>query len=76
MYGPLGPEREDYRTALVAYVFACAFSEKGKEPKLSDFLLKFDAEPEEPQSPEQMLAMAETLNTAFGGRDLRQRKGD
>jgi len=35
---PLAEDRADYQTALLALITASAYSSKGKQPKLEDFL--------------------------------------
>lgn len=45
---------------------------RGKKFAAKDFMPMFG--PKQQQTPEQMLAMAEQLNAAFGGLDLRKAK--
>lgn len=78
---PFGEERADLRAALVACLVANANRDLEKHPEpfeITDFLLKFDDEPEEPkkQTWQEQLAIVEMLNIAFGGKDLRQHDAD
>lgn len=70
---PFGEERADLRAGIVASTVANA----ARDPKVQrdpftpqEFMPKFEKEPTE-QTPEQMLAIVEMLNAAFGGQDLR-----
>ena len=42
---PWGEDRADWRNAQVCYYSATAFGVKGKKPKITDFLLRFDRKP-------------------------------
>ncbi len=70
---PFGEERADLRAAIVASTVA----NTARDPKTQrdpftpqEFMPKFEKETTE-QTPEQMLAIVEMLNAAFGGKDLR-----
>lgn len=62
--GPLGQERDDILTALVALVIA-NFSGSKKRHKLDEFLPKWDRRP---QSADEQLSMVKALHVMFGGR--------
>ena len=53
---PFGEERADLREAMVPFMLANAFGEKGKKPKLEDFLISnlINDEPKLRQSLEEM----------------------
>lgn len=70
---PFGEERADWRAGIVASTVA----NTARDPKVQrepftpqEFMPKFEKETTE-QTPEQMLAIVEMLNAAFGGQDLR-----
>lgn len=75
---PFGSVRGDLQAGIVASTVANVNRDPAKrsEPfSPLDFMPKWDevTEPEKPrQTWEQQLAMAEALNAAFGGQDLRQ----
>lgn len=72
---PFGEERADYRAALIAAVIANANRRKGQKPfAVKDFMPDFEGRPREPRTPEQLLSVAEMLNAALGGSDLRGRE--
>lgn len=62
--GPLGPERDDILTALLATVVHNVFAKKGK--KVKDFLPEWDRKP---QTPEDMLHTLRHLNRIYGGEE-------
>ena len=71
---PFGEERADLRAGIVAATVANA----ARDPKVQrdpftpeEFMPKFESEDSTEQTPEQMLALVEMLNAAFGGQDLR-----
>jgi hypothetical protein len=66
--GPLGTERGDIHTALLATVVANSLKgKKGRRHKLRDFLPAWH---KRRQSDDEMLAMAKTLNRMHGGRTI------
>lgn len=74
---PWGEERGDVRAGIIASTIANV----NRDPKQrrqpyspKDFMPVYDRPPQEAQSTEQMLRIAEMMNEAFGGRDLRARK--
>lgn len=71
---PFGEERADLRAGIVASVVA----NTARDPKVQrdpftpqEFMPKFESKEPTEQTPEQMLAIVEMLNAAFGGQDLR-----
>lgn len=59
-YGPLGPERGDWRAAMLAQTFAATMAgNKGRRPKLTDFLLRWSAPRR--QNPEEQLKIFRAL---------------
>lgn len=73
---PIGERRGDWQAAAIAVTIANANrdTKKRKEPfAVSDFLLRFGTADEEPekQTWQEQLRIAEMLNVAFGGVDLR-----
>jgi len=42
---PIGPERADWRAALIAWMIACAFRGKGRPPAIKDFMPEWDVQP-------------------------------
>lgn len=74
---PLGDRRGDWQAALVAATVANTSRDpkKRKEPFTpEEFLLDWAPEPEkaERQTWQEQLQIAEMLNVAYGGRDLRK----
>jgi len=74
---PLGERRGDWQAALVASTVANVNRDpkQRKDPFTpSDFLLEWstDDQERERQTWQEQLHIAEMLNVAFGGRDLRQ----
>lgn len=68
-------QREDYRPALICSVLANINRGKRKKPYTpKDFMpgSKYKGPTRPTQSPQQMLAFAEMLNTAFHGEDKRK----
>lgn len=66
----------DWHFGMVASVIANSNRDATARPEPyepQDFMLRSPPEPE--QSDETLLLMAEVLNEAMGGRDLRQKKG-
>lgn len=82
---PIGERRADYRAAQIVTALANINRDRKSHPdpfKLEDFLLKF-GEPERPRgvevdelTPDQQVFFLETLNAAFGGKDLRDSPGN
>lgn len=73
--------RSDWRAALVASVLAEINRDKKKKSEpytVSDFMPEFGpasgGAEDEAQTPEQMLAIVELWNAAYGGVDLRDKK--
>lgn len=71
---PFGEERADLRAGIVASTVA----NTARDPKTQrdpftpqEFMPKFESKEATEQTPEQMLAIVEMLNAAFGGQDLR-----
>ena len=71
---PSGEERADLRAGIVAATVA----NTARDPKVQrdpftpqEFMPKFETREATEQTPEQMLAIVEMLNAAFGGQDLR-----
>jgi hypothetical protein len=69
---PIGDERADLRSALIATVLANVNRDPKKQRafKLDDFLLRFEEKPA--QTADEMLRIAEVITAAFGGVDKRQ----
>jgi len=66
-------ERADYRTGIIAATVANAFrSKKGKAFSPEDFMPRQQRRKAvQPKTAEEMLAIVEMLNVAFGGEDKR-----
>ncbi len=65
---PVGEERADLRSGIVASVVANANRKKGTRPfKAEDFMPKFDKVVHE-QTEEEMQLAAQTMATMFGGK--------
>ncbi|GGQ07796.1 hypothetical protein BKA00_007432 [Actinomadura coerulea] len=63
--GPLGFDRADVQSAIVAATVANANRGKGKPLTPADFVPKWDRKPK--QTVEEMVQLAYALNAAFGG---------
>lgn len=73
---PFGDERGDLQAGIVASTIANALrTEKSKHFRPGDFMPVFEQDGQE-RSPEDLLAIVEQINAAFGGRDLRGRGRD
>lgn len=64
--GPIGEERADYRTAMLAYVNASLWT---KGVKLEDFLLFNLDKPQTTQTPQDILKKIQMVNAMLGGED-------
>ena len=78
---PFGERRADIRAALISSVIANVNRGKDQPPfKVEDFIIKYDQpeldEPERVQDWQQQLALVEMLNSAFGGKDQREKRND
>lgn len=60
LYGPLGPEREDRRTASLLYQTFRLWAKDPDSATLEDFLPQWAKEPAAPQSVEDVLANAQS----------------
>lgn len=70
---PFGEQRGDVRTAIVAQTVANTHRGPKQKPyKLDAFLPKYGDRATPDKTPDQLLAIAEMLNAAFGGVDLRE----
>ena len=76
---PIGDERQDYGSALVAWMVASAFSGKGARPKLEDFMPKWEKRVQG-QTQEEMtaaiMAWANQHNAALKGKEKRRGSDD
>jgi hypothetical protein len=73
---PFGEHRGDIRSAIVAQTVANVNRPKGRKPwTLDDFLPKYGQRATPEKSPEELLFLAEMINAAFGGVDLRESQG-
>lgn len=62
---PIGADRTDYQTALIAYTISVnAQRRKGRGPRFEKFIPRWWRREQEPND---MLAMAKALTTAMGG---------
>lgn len=66
--GPLGGARGDINAATIAAVVASANRGKGKQPKVSDFVPRWDKAARVRKTPEELFRIAMAANTALGGR--------
>ncbi|HET8684973.1 MAG TPA: hypothetical protein VFM54_24335 [Micromonosporaceae bacterium] len=65
LYGPLGPDRDDQLAALVAATVANALRSRGPAQKVSAFVPRWSAEPE--QDTREQLHVAAGLAAQLGG---------
>lgn len=73
---PFGEHRGDVRSAIVAQTIANVNRGKGRKPyTLDDFIPKYGVQATPEKTPDQLLYMAELLNAAFGGVDMREPTG-
>ena len=67
--------RAQYRLAMWTAWHAAAFERSKQLPKLEDILKRLDGAPAKRMTGEEMLRAVEALNTAAGGKDLRDNGG-
>lgn len=64
-YGQLGPERFDTLFGRLGMDVVAPHLKKGKKPKLKDHMVQWGGKKKHKQTPEQMLAIARSLTSAY-----------
>ncbi len=71
----MAAETAGYRRDLWAAWHVAAFTRQKRLPNLARIMRKLDDRAPEKKSPEQLLMAIEMINVAFGGKDLRKKRG-
>lgn len=75
MRGRAAAEKRGLATALNAAWHGAAFTRSKRLPNLSKLIRQIMGTPRREQSPEEGVKIAAFLNSLFGGKDRRSRKG-
>lgn len=73
-YGQLGPERFDTLFARLGMDVVAPHMKRGKRPKFEDHLIQWGQKAKEALSPQELLAKAKQIQSAFDARDKQQKK--